>query len=265
MATPNQPTTSPVRTTPAIHSLLQRLHTQSTIQESGIDPAAIAALRAQSKADAAAGSAALDALMLDKFIALDEDKCHFMYNLLVAMGATTVVEAGTSFGVSTIYLALAVGRNVAAAVTARAKDGPRDGGEVEVKGVVVGTEKEDSKAAIARAYWHEAGDEVERWIDLKVGDLNDTLAGDLGLQEGRKVDFLLLDRFPNSIWPHVALPALKYVIPHLRPGAVVLTDNTISSAESYRELLAVLRNADGPFTSTTLPFKGGFEFSVYQP
>lgn len=211
MATANLPptTTSPLRTTPTIISLLQRLHSQSSVQESGIDPRAIAALRAQSKEDAAAGSAALDALMLDKFIALDEDKCLFMYNLLVATGATTVVEAGTSFGVSTIYLALAVGRNVAAAKATR---GVAEG---EVTGVVVGTEKEESKAAIARRYWREAGDEVERWIDLKVGDLNDTLAGDLGLKEGRKVDFLLLDSessvyFPNCFSPIPILIPIPY-------------------------------------------------------
>lgn len=52
--------------------------------------------------------------MLDKFIALDEDKCHFLYQLINAMGATNVVEAGTSFGVSTIYLALATAQTRAA-------------------------------------------------------------------------------------------------------------------------------------------------------
>ncbi|KAF3047609.1 hypothetical protein E8E12_010800 [Didymella heteroderae] len=38
-----------------------------------------------------------DKLMLDKFIALNEDKCHFMYQRINATGATNVVEAGTSF------------------------------------------------------------------------------------------------------------------------------------------------------------------------
>jgi predicted O-methyltransferase YrrM len=102
-----------------------------------------------------------------------------MYQLLLTTGATTVVEAGTSFGVSTIYLALAVGKNAA-----------RTGQSVE--GVVIGTEKEPEKAKVARRNWYEAGPEVEKWINLKVGDLNETLAGDLGLK-GRKVDLLLLD------------------------------------------------------------------------
>jgi predicted O-methyltransferase YrrM len=120
----------------------------------------------------------MDVLMADKFIALEQDKCLFVYNLLLATGATTVVEAGTSFGVSTIYLALAVAENARRTGT---------------RGIVIGTEKEVSKAECARKHWKEAGPVIEHCIDLKVGDLKETLAGDLDLEEGRKVDFLLLD------------------------------------------------------------------------
>ena len=67
------------------------------------------------------------------------------------------------------------------------------------------------------------------------------------------------------VWPSVALPALKAVLPKLKPGAVVLTDNTISSGPRYQELLSVLRNPNGDFRSTTLPFNGGFGMSVYMP
>ena len=49
--------------------------------------------------------------MRDKFIALIGDKAMFVYNMVRAKGALTVVEAGTSFGVITIYLALAIGEN----------------------------------------------------------------------------------------------------------------------------------------------------------
>lgn len=120
---------------------------------------------------------AFDRLMIDKFIALDEDKCRFTYQLLSAMGATNVVEAGTSFGVSTIYLALAVNKVKAAS----GKDG-----------VVIATEKESSKAAIARQYWKQCGLEVENVIDLREGNLLETLQHDLPDQ----VDLLLLDSKP---------------------------------------------------------------------
>lgn len=179
---PNLPG-SPIRVDLHILALLSRLHAQSLEQEESIDLNVVSAIKTQFARDPNGAFLSLDALMLDKFIALEEDKCQFMYNLLLSSGGTIVVEAGTSFGVSTIYLSLAVGQNVA---TQKAS------GDQHATGRVIGTEKEPSKADIARAYWAEAGEQVEQYIDLKVGDLNDTLAGDLGL-EGRKVDFLLLD------------------------------------------------------------------------
>lgn len=181
-----------------------------------------------------------DKLMLDKFIALDEDKCHFVYQLITSMGATNVVEAGTSFGVSTIYLALAVAK--AKAATGRS-------------GTVIATEKEAQKAEIARGYWRQCGAEVEQGIDLRLGDLRETLKEGLP-----QIDLLLLD-----IWSALALPTLKVVLPRLRKGAVILTDNTISGAEGYKDLLAFLREPQNGFQNMTLPFTNGFEISVYMP
>jgi predicted O-methyltransferase YrrM len=63
----------------------------------------------------------------------------------------------------------------------------------------------------------------------------------------------------------VALPALKMVLPKLRPGAAIVVDNTISSAEGYKELFEVIRNPNGAFTSITLPYKNGLELSIYNP
>jgi predicted O-methyltransferase YrrM len=40
---------------------------------------------------------------------------------------------------------------------------------------VIATEKEPSKAAKARANWTQAGSEVEQWIDLREGDILETL------------------------------------------------------------------------------------------
>lgn len=157
-----------------ISSLLQSLHSQSLEQE--------AALAAGTFTPAAqANTTSFDKLMLDKFIALAQDKCALVYNLLRAIDARTVVEAGTSFGVSTIYLALAVGQNAA-----RDAEGK--------KGRVIATEKEAAKAERAKGYWAQAGAEIQDVIDLRVGDLRETLKGDLGA-----VDFLLLDsEYPSS-------------------------------------------------------------------
>ncbi|KAL3449343.1 putative O-methyltransferase [Aspergillus insuetus] len=241
---------SPIVAPPHIHTLLKDLHKKSLDQEATIaanksgkvfSADIISNLSNKQEAQQANPATEFDTLMLDKFIALDEDKCHFTYQLITSMGATNIVEAGTSFGVSTIYLALAVSR--VKALTGK------------TEGVVVATEKENSKADVARGYWKQCGEVVEREIDLRVGDLLETLKEDLPV-----VDLLLLD-----IWSALALPTLKTVLPRLRPGAVVLTDNTISGAKGYADLLAFMREPKNGFQNMTLPFTNGFEMSVYIP
>src|SRR5437016_437011 len=83
-----------------------------------------------------------DDFMRDKFIALEPDKCEFLYLLARATCAVSIVEAGTSFGVSTIYLALAAGQNAAA--KAGLSVIPGQGAKV------IATEKEPIKAEKAR-------------------------------------------------------------------------------------------------------------------
>src|SRR6185369_11935283 len=71
----------------------------------------------------------------DKLVALDREKAEFCYQVCRALGATRVVEAGTSFGVSTMFLASAVRDN------SRSSD---------TQGIVIGTEFEPEKARGAR-------------------------------------------------------------------------------------------------------------------
>ena len=55
------------------------------------------------------------------------------------------------------------------------------------------------------------------------------------------------------------------VMARLKRGAVVVTDNSISGAERYKELFEYLRDPASPFTNLTLPFENGLEMSVYLP
>lgn len=170
-----------VQASPKVHSLLTRLHAQSEAQEKGWSQSLWYAQRMFSHYVFGSNwSASSDAQMLDKFVALEQDKCQLTYLLARSIGAKNIVEAGTSFGVSTIYLALAVGQNVGT------------GG----KGKVVATEKEEVKAERARGHWREAGEEVEPWIDLKIGDLRETLKSDIP----EEIDMLLLDSKPLPDW-----------------------------------------------------------------
>jgi predicted O-methyltransferase YrrM len=175
--------------------------------------------------------------LADKLYALDRDKAEFCYHICRAIDARRVVEIGTSYGVSTLYLAAAVRDNI------------RAGGG---SGVVIGTEYEPEKARAARAHFSEAG--LSSFIDLREGDLRETLR-----QIEGPVDFMLVD-----IWIPMARPALELVAPHLRLRAVVTCDNTGREDEraAYADYFAFINDPAQGFRTMTLPFSGGLEMSV---
>jgi predicted O-methyltransferase YrrM len=168
--------------------------------------------------------------MADKMVALEPIKAEFCHMLCRALRANRVVEIGTSYGVSTLYLADAVRAN---------------GG-----GVVIGTEYEPAKAAAARANFEAAG--LSEMIDLREGDLRETLKG----LEG-PIDFVLMD-----IWTEMARPAMELVAPCLRPGGIVVADNTESFRESYRFFFDYVADPKNRLSTMTLPFDGGLEMVV---
>jgi predicted O-methyltransferase YrrM len=166
----------------------------------------------------------------DAFIPLDRTQGAFCYLLARALGARRIVEFGTSYGISTIYLACAV----------------RDNGG----GLVIGTERVSSKAEKARDHLREAG--LEEYVEIREGDALETLR-DL---EG-PIDFMLNDGFP----PY-ALPILELVSPQLRLGAVVVADNVGAFKADHAEYLEYVRNPTNGFCSGFLKMNEGSEFSV---
>lgn len=173
--------------------------------------------------------------LANRLMALDSNKAALCYLLCRSIGARRVIEAGTSFGVSTIYLAAAVRDTVA-----------EYGGD----GVVIGTEYEPDKVAAARQNLDEAG--LSDYAEIREGDLRESLQDLAG-----PIDFMLVDT-----WIRVALPALKLVTPHLRPGALVACDNVMRDIPAYADYLTHVRNPDGPFTSVTVSIEGGLELSM---
>jgi hypothetical protein len=163
-----------------VRDLLAHLHALSIDQETqlglGNGGPSINKATDALRSEAARSTQKFDDVMRDKFIALTEDKAMFVYNMIRAKGALTVVEAGTSFGVSTIYLALAVGENA------------RSAGKTGAEARVIATEHEPSKVAKAREYWRAAGENVEQYIELREGDILQTLQKDVP-----EVDFVLFD------------------------------------------------------------------------
>ncbi len=214
---------------PALQALVSRLQAQSAAQEA--ETTQYFAERAKK------GDLSWDGLderanrfMADKMVALEPAKAEFCWLLCRALRARRVVEVGTSFGVSTLYLADAVRAN---------------GG-----GTVIGTEYEPAKAATARAHFDAAG--LSPFIDLREGDLRQTLK----VVDG-PVDFVLMD-----IWTEMARPAVELVAPHLRPGAMIVTDNTAQFRHAYRHFFAFVEDPKNGFTTQTLPFQGGLEVTV---
>jgi len=214
---------------PKVQALADRLNAQSVAQE--------AETGAWFSERAKRGELSWDGLdekshryMADKLVALEPAKAEFCYLICRALRATRVVEVGTSFGVSTLYLADAVRAN---------------GG-----GVVIGTEHEAAKAAAARANFAAAG--LADLIDLREGDLRETLK----VIEG-PVDFVLMD-----IWTEMARPAIELIAPHLRPGAVVVADNTTQVRHAYGKFFEFVEDPANGLSTMTLPFDGGLEFCV---
>lgn len=153
-----------------------------------------------------------------------------LYQLGRALRAQRIVEFGTSMGVSTIYLALAVRAN---------------GG-----GTVIATELVPEKAQLARTNLQEAG--LESYFDLRVGDAVQTLKGIIG-----PVDMLLNDGFPRS-----ALPIMKLLAPSLRPGAIALCGNVALFPGDHVNYLRWERDPVNNFSSCPLPMKLAGEISV---
>ena len=212
-----------------LKALLERLHAQSDAQT----PALIAfvqdhGLRSVSGTDADVAKGR--GFWADKMVALEPVKARFCYSLCRALNAKRIVECGTSFGVSTLYLAAAI----------------RDNGG----GTVIGTEYESEKAKIARTHFAQAG--LSEFVDLREGDLRETLK-----KLEAPVDFLLVD-----IWTPLARPVMELVGPHLRKGAIVIADNTDTYRIAYGDYFAYINDPANGFSTMTLPFDGGLEMSV---
>src|SRR6266404_160664 len=120
-----------------IEALLDRLYAQS----SGQSEEMMAYFSARAEAgdiDWNAFDERANQFLSDKLVALDREKAEFCYQVCRALRAKRVVEAGTSFGVSTLFLAAAVRDNL--------RGNLRGGGE---EGIVIGTEYEPEKAMAA--------------------------------------------------------------------------------------------------------------------
>ena len=165
----------------------------------------------------------------DAYIPVDPDQGKFLYVTARVLNAKRIVEFGTSFGISTIYLAAA----------ARANGGN-----------VIGTELVPEKVNAARANVAQAG--LAQFVDIREGDAMKTLSTISG-----PIDLLLLDG-----WKDIYLPMVKMLTPKLRAGAAVIADNVFTFKTALRPYVAHMQNRNNGFDSVTLPLGHGMEYSV---
>lgn len=150
---------------------------------------------------------------------------RLLYMLARAMRAHTVIEFGTSFGISTLHLAAAL----------------RDNGG----GRLIGTEFEPSKLARAREHLKAGG--LCDLVELRAGDALQTLAQDLP----ESIDLILLDG-AKALYPAV----LALLEDRLRIGALLIADN----ADASPEYLARVRSTAHGYVS--VPFADDVELSL---
>jgi predicted O-methyltransferase YrrM len=148
-----------------------------------------------------------------------------LYMLARSSGARTIVEFGTSFGISTLHLAAAL----------------RDNGG----GRLITSEFEPSKAARAKANLKAGG--VVDLVEIREGDALETLSVDLP----ETIDLVLLDG-AKSIYPEI----LGLLENRLKPGALIVADN----ADMSPDYLKRVRSPGNGYMS--VPFAEDVELSM---
>ncbi len=160
----------------------------------------------------------------DIHLAVSRETAGLLYMLARSMGATAAVEFGTSFGVSTLYLAAAL----------------RDNGG----GRVITSEFEPTKVDRARENFEAAG--LGDLIDLRAGDALETLAEDLP----DRIDLVLLDG-AKQLYPRI----LALLESRIRIGGLIVADN----ADMCPEYLTAIRDPKNGYLS--VPFGEDVELS----
>jgi predicted O-methyltransferase YrrM len=215
-------------TTPPLSSLLSRLFAEADTTDGALkrelmtrSPAERAAFMSRAKTDYRSFYAEAREL----YLPVSPETGRLLYMLARAAKARSVIEYGTSFGLSTLHLAAAVKDN---------------GG-----GKVIGSEFEPSKVARARENLSAAG--LSELVEIRQGDALDTLSRDLPAT----IDLLLLDG-AKVLYPRI----LTLLEPRLRDGALIVADN----ADDSPEYVAHVRNPSNGYLS--VPFTSEVELSL---
>lgn len=169
-------------------------------------------------------------LLEQAFVPVSPAAGRLLYVLVRASAPGRIVEFGTSFGISTIYMAAAA----------------RDRGD----GTVITTELNAGKATRASAHLREAG--LLDWVDVRVGDALETLK-----DQADGVSVVFLDG-----WKDLYLPVLRLLEPALLPGALVAADDLDLFPAPLKPYLQYVRDPANGYVSVTVPIGDAMEVST---
>lgn len=177
----------------------------------------------------------------DVYSAVTPERGALLYLVGRAARARRVVEFGSSFGISTIYLATAVRDNCAGGVVSD-----------EAAPCVIGSEMEAHKLTEAAKNIEAAG--LSDIATILPGDALETLQAVEG-----PVDMVFLDGRKD-----LYLPVLKLLKPKLKRGAVILSDNIFTFSHEVELFLEYVRRGKNGFVSSSLKISDGMEFSIFE-
>ncbi len=141
----------------------------------------------------------------DAYLPISQQQGKDLKELIIKNKCQNIVEFGTSFGISTIYLA----------------DGARETG-----GQVISTELIESKALKALSNIQEAG--LIEYVEIRIGDAMQTLQ-----KLDKSIDFLFLDG-----WKNLYLPLFKQLEPMLSERAIIYADNMdMGGTQAYAQYI----------------------------
>ncbi|HTZ60990.1 MAG TPA: class I SAM-dependent methyltransferase [Acidobacteriaceae bacterium] len=208
---------------PHIVELLDRLFGEANASEPALET--VAHSDASRLLTSRTGYREFYGLLKDIPIPVSRETGALLYMLTRATGAKAILEFGTSFGVSTIYMAAAL----------------RDNGG----GRIISTEFESSKVSRAREHLTQAG--LLDLVEIREGDALETLAHDLP----STLDLVLLDG-AKPLYADI----LRLIEGRLRPGALVLADD----ADRSPEFVSWIRSDSNRYLS--VPLTGDLEISM---
>ena len=163
------------------------------------------------------------------YMPISREGGELLYILVRAKRPNTVIEFGTSYGISAVYLAAAVADNAT--------------------GHLFSTELNVAKVLAARANLEEA--RLADRVTILLGDARTTLKDIPG-----PIDFVLLDG-----WKDLCLPLLQSLESRLAIGALIVADDI--SLPSLSGYLDYVRAPANDYVSVAFPVEDGMEISCW--